>query len=289
MFGERLAKHAATVETQLDQAMAPMGDTPVVQGMRYALRGGKRLRAFLVMQSAAIYDVPQSQSIWPAAAIEAIHAYSLVHDDLPCMDDDDLRRGQPTVHKKWDHATAVLVGDALQSLGFELVLDPQCSPLADLRSDLALRLARAAGAAGMVLGQAQDIAAETAPTPLDLMQVTELQRHKTGALFSWSAQAGAILAQEDPAPLAKYSAALGLGFQITDDILDVEGDPKKTGKRLNKDAEAGKATFVSLLGLKGAKERAKELISEACDAVTPLGIKAEPLQHCAKFIISRES
>ena len=289
MFGERLAKHAATVETQLDQAMAPMGDTPVVQGMRYALRGGKRLRAFLVMQSAAIYDVPQSQSIWPAAAIEAIHAYSLVHDDLPCMDDDDLRRGQPTVHKKWDQATAVLVGDALQSLGFELVLDPQCSPLADLRSDLALRLARAAGAAGMVLGQAQDIAAETAPTPLDLMQVTELQRRKTGALFSWSAQAGAILAQEDPAPLAKYSAALGLGFQITDDILDVEGDPKKTGKRLNKDAEAGKATFVSLLGLKGAKERAKELISEACDAVTSLGIKAEPLQHCAKFIISRES
>ena len=288
MFGERLAKHAATVETQLDKAMAPMGDTPVVQAMRYALRGGKRLRAFLVMQSAAIYDVPQSQSIWPAAAIEAIHAYSLVHDDLPCMDDDDLRRGQPTVHKKWDQATAVLVGDALQSLGFELILDPQCSPLADLRSDLALRLARAAGAAGMVLGQAQDIAAETAPTPLDLMQVTELQSHKTGALFSWSAQAGAILAQEDPAPLAKYSAALGLGFQITDDILDVEGDPKKTGKRLNKDAEAGKATFVSLLGLKGAKERAKELISEACDAVTPLGIKAEPLQHCAKFIISRE-
>ena len=288
MFGERLAKHAATVETQLDQAMAPMGDTPVVQGMRYALRGGKRLRAFLVMQSAAIYDLPHSQSIWPAAAIEAIHAYSLVHDDLPCMDDDDLRRGQPTVHKKWDQATAVLVGDALQSLGFELVLNPQCSAVADLRADLALRLARAAGAAGMVLGQAQDIAAETAPTPLDLAQITELQQGKTGALMSWSAQAGAILAQQDPAPLAKYSAALGLGFQITDDILDVEGDPEKTGKRLNKDAKAGKATFVSLLGLDGAKERAKQLISEACDAVTPLGIKAEPLQQCAKFIISRE-
>lgn len=288
MFGEQLAKHAATVETQLDQAMAPMGDTPVVQGMRYALRGGKRLRAFLVMQSAAIYDLPHSQSIWPAAAIEAIHAYSLVHDDLPCMDDDDLRRGQPTVHKKWDQATAVLVGDALQSLGFELVLNPQCSPVSDLRADLALRLARAAGAAGMVLGQAQDIAAETAPTPLDLAQITELQQGKTGALMSWSAQAGAILAQQDPAPLAKYSAALGLGFQITDDILDVEGDPEKTGKRLNKDAKAGKATFVSLLGLDGAKERAKQLISEACDAVTPLGIKAEPLQQCAKFIISRE-
>ena len=288
MFGERLAKHAATVETQLDQAMAPMGDTPVVQGMRYALRGGKRLRAFLVMQSAAIYDLPQSQSIWPAAAIEAIHAYSLVHDDLPCMDDDDLRRGQPTVHKKWDQATAVLVGDALQALGFELVLNPQCSAVADLRADLALRLARAAGAAGMVLGQAQDIAAETAPTPLDLTQITELQQGKTGALMSWSAQAGAILAQQDPTPLAKYSAALGLGFQITDDILDVEGDPEKTGKRLNKDAKAGKATFVSLLGLDGAKERAKQLISEACDAVTPLGIKAEPLQQCAKFIISRE-
>ena len=266
-----------------------MEDAPVVQGMRYALRGGKRLRAFLVMQSAAIYDLPHSQSIWPAAAIEAIHAYSLVHDDLPCMDDDDLRRGQPTVHKKWDQATAVLVGDALQSLGFELVLNPRCSPITDLRADLALRLARAAGGTGMVLGQAQDIAAETAPNPLDLSQITELQCRKTGALMSWSAQAGAILAQEDPAPLAQYSASLGLGFQITDDILDVEGDPEKTGKRLNKDAKAGKATFVSLLGLDGAKKRAKELISEACDAVTPLGVKAEPLQHCAKFIISRES
>ena len=289
MFREKLAEHAALVQTHLDQSLAPMADAPVVQGMRYALRGGKRLRAFLVMQSAAIYDLPHSQSIWPAAAIEAIHAYSLVHDDLPCMDDDDLRRGQPTVHKKWDQATAVLVGDALQSLGFELVLNPQCSPIANLRADLALRLARAAGAAGMVLGQAQDIAAETAPTPLDLTQITELQQGKTGALMSWSAQAGAILAQQDPTPLAKYSAALGLGFQITDDILDVEGDPEKTGKRLNKDAKAGKATFVSLLGLDGAKERAKQLISEACDAVTPLGIKAEPLQHCAKFIISRES
>jgi farnesyl diphosphate synthase len=289
MFREKLAEHAALVQTHLDQAMAPMEDAPVVQGMRYALRGGKRLRAFLVMQSAAIYDLPHSQSIWPAAAIEAIHAYSLVHDDLPCMDDDDLRRGQPTVHKKWDQATAVLVGDALQSLGFELVLNPRCSPITDLRADLALRLARAAGGTGMVLGQAQDIAAETAPNPLDLSQITELQCRKTGALMSWSAQAGAILAQEDPAPLAQYSASLGLGFQITDDILDVEGDPEKTGKRLNKDAKAGKATFVSLLGLDGAKKRAKELISEACDAVTPLGVKAEPLQHCAKFIISRES
>ncbi len=289
MFREKLAEHAALVQTHLDQAMAPMEDAPVVQGMRYALRGGKRLRAFLVMQSAAIYDLPHSQSIWPAAAIEAIHAYSLVHDDLPCMDDDDLRRGQPTVHKKWDQATAVLVGDALQSLGFELVLNPRCSPITDLRADLALRLARAAGGTGMVLGQAQDIAAETAPNPLDLSQITELQCRKTGALMSWSAQAGAILAQEDPAPLAQYSASLGLGFQITDDILDVEGDPEKTGKRLNKDAKAGKATFVSLLGLDGAKKRAKELISEACDAVTPLGVKAEPLQHCAKFIILRES
>ena len=289
MFREKLAEHAALVQTHLDQSLAPMAGAPVVQGMRYALRGGKRLRAFLVMQSAAIYDLPHSQSIWPAAAIEAIHAYSLVHDDLPCMDDDDLRRGQPTVHKKWDQATAVLVGDALQSLGFELVLNSQCSPIADLRADLALRLARAAGAAGMVFGQAQDIAAETAATPLDLAQITELQQGKTGALISWSAQAGAVLAQEDSAPLMQYSAALGLGFQITDDILDVEGDPEKTGKRLNKDAKAGKATFVSLLGLDGAKECAKQLISEACDAVTPLGIKAEPLQHCAKFIISRES
>ena len=258
--------------------------------MKYGLfPGGKKIRSKILIDLGSLFSIDYKTLIIVGSAVECIHAYSLIHDDLPCMDDDDLRRGQPTVHKKWDQATAVLVGDALQSLGFELVLNPQCSPVADLRADLALRLARAAGAAGMVLGQAQDIAAETAPTPLDLTQITELQQGKTGALMSWSAQAGAILAQQDPTPLAKYSAALGLGFQITDDILDVEGDPEKTGKRLNKDAKAGKATFVSLLGLDGAKKRAKELISEACDAVTPLGVKAEPLQHCAKFIISRES
>jgi farnesyl diphosphate synthase len=204
------------------------------------------------------------------------------------MDDDDLRRGRPTIHIKWDEATAVLAGDALQSLGFELAAHPEVSPHAEVRADLALSLARAAGAQGMVLGQALDIAAETATTPLNLDDIIALQRGKTGALFEWSATAGARMAQADIAPFQTYAAAFGLAFQIADDILDIEGDPEKAGKRLGKDQEAGKATYVSLLGLEGAKKRAKDLIDEACDAISPYGSRAENLASAAKFVIARD-
>lgn len=264
-------------------------DLPVIEGMRYALRGGKKLRGFLVLEGARLHDVPEAQAIWPAAGIEAIHAYSLVHDDLPCMDDDDLRRGLPTVHRQWDEGTAVLVGDALQALGVELACHEEAHARADIRADLALSLVRAAGAQGMVLGQALDMAAETAQAPLDLKQITALQAGKTGALIVWAAEAGARLGRASPGALGAYARALGLAFQIADDILDVEGDAAEVGKAVGKDAAANKATFVSLLGLEGAKRRAADLVTEACDALSSYGDKAETLKEAARFVIARRN
>jgi len=189
---------------------------------------------------------------------------------------------------KWDEATAVLAGDALQTLAFELMCDPALGS-ADVRVALVAGLAKASGAEGMVLGQALDIAAETAAAPLTLDQITRLQAGKTGALIRFSAEAGALIAQADPAPLRAYADALGLAFQIWDDVLDVEGDVSKTGKRLHKDADAGKATFVSLLGLDAAKARARALISEAESHLSPYGDKAANLIACARFVISRDT
>jgi farnesyl diphosphate synthase len=284
IFQDRLAAAAGLIEAHLMGVLAAKPDVPVVDAMRYAVRGGKRLRGFLVLEGAAMHGI--SQAISAAAAVEAMHAYSLVHDDMPCMDDDALRRGQPTVHVKWDEATAVLAGDALQTLAFELLCD---AGLGDARVALIAGLARASGAEGMVLGQASDIAAETAAQPLTLPQITALQAGKTGALITWSAMAGAVLAGADTAPLRAYGDALGLAFQIADDVLDVEGDAGKAGKRLHKDADAGKATFVSLLGLDGAKARARALVDEACAALAGYGDKAAHLKAAAHFAITRES
>ena len=289
MFQSRLTQTAAAVQSHFDKVMAPMGDLPVVAAMRYASAGGKRLRAFLVLESARLHDIPEAQAIWPATAIEAMHAYSLVHDDLPCMDDDDMRRGQPTVHVKWDYATAVLAGDALQTLAFEMAAHPEASPDAAVRADLALSIARAAGAQGMVLGQALDMAAETSETPLTLQEITALQAGKTGALFAWSAQCGARLAKAPTDPLTRYADGLGLAFQIWDDVLDIEGDVSKVGKTLGKDTKAGKATFVSLLGMDAAKKRARDLIEESCAALDCYGNAADTLREAARFVISRES
>lgn len=286
-FPEALAQAAEAAQRRLDAALADRADEPVIHAMRYAVRGGKRMRAFLVLESAAMLGVPPDQAVSAAAAVEALHAYSLVHDDLPCMDDDDLRRGQPTVHVTWDEATAVLAGDALQTLAFELLTDPALGT-AERRLALVASLARASGAEGMVLGQALDIAAETAATPLTLAQITRLQAGKTGALIRWSAEAGAVIAGQDPGPLGRYATALGLAFQIADDILDVEGDAGKAGKRLRKDEGAGKATFVSLLGMDGAKARARALVAEAMAALVPYGSRAETLIAAAEFVIARE-
>ena len=242
----------------------------------------------MVLESARLHEIDPAQAIWPATGIEAMHAYSLVHDDLPCMDDDALRRGEPTVHVKWDEATAVLAGDALQTLAFEMVSHPDSGPSA-VRADLALSLARASGAQGMVLGQALDIAAETTDAPLTLDQITALQRGKTGALIEWSATAGARMAQADLAPLQTYARALGLAFQIADDILDVTSDTATMGKATGKDADAGKATFVSLLGLDEAKRRANELVTEACDALRMYRADADILRDTARFVVTRRN
>ncbi|MEJ6390022.1 polyprenyl synthetase family protein [Gymnodinialimonas sp. 2307UL20-7] len=271
----------------LTDQMARLGDDTIAQGMRYATGAGKRLRGFLVLESAALFGVPKERALYAAGAVECLHAYSLVHDDLPCMDDDALRRGQPTVHVKWDEATAVLVGDALQTFAFEL-LSCEEAGTAEERVTLMATLARASGAEGMVLGQAQDIAAETAGQALTLDEITALQANKTGRLIEWPAYAGALLGGADPAPLRTYARAIGLAFQIADDVLDVEGDAATAGKALRKDADAGKATFVSLLGLDAAKARAGELVREADAALAPYGEKAQVLRDLAHYIVSRD-
>ncbi|MGH1369770.1 MAG: polyprenyl synthetase family protein [Maritimibacter sp.] len=286
MFLEQLARDNAIARACLAAALPKHG--PMRAPMDYAVNGGKGLRGFLVIESARVLGVPESISQYGAAAIEAMHACSLVHDDLPCMDDDDLRRGQPTVHKKFDEATAVLVGDALQSLAFELVTDPRAGS-GEVRAEMARSLAVGAGGLGMVLGQALDIAAETAETPLTIDEIIYLQEGKTGALIEWSAMAGARLAGAETAPLQAYGKNLGLAFQIFDDILDVEGDAATVGKAVGKDQNAGKATFVSLLGLEGAKTRAQELVTLACDAVSGYGDKAETLRDAARFVIARDN
>ncbi|MGA9251289.1 MAG: polyprenyl synthetase family protein [Roseobacter sp.] len=287
MFDHRLSAAASAIQTHFNRVLSSYDDLPVVRAMAHATHGGKRLRGFLVLESARLHGVSADSAIWAATAIEALHAYSLVHDDLPCMDDDDLRRGQPTVHKKWDEATAVLAGDALQTLAFELVARPDAALTGDVRADLGLSLARASGAKGMVLGQALDIAAETANSALTLDEITTLQRGKTGALIEWSATAGARMASADVSALSRYARALGLAFQIADDILDVVGDSAIVGKAVGKDAGAGKATFVSLLGLEGAQIRAAALVDEACDSLAGYGDEAQTLQEAARFVVKR--
>lgn len=275
----------ACIETALQGHVGP-----VAQAMRYAVEGGKGLRAVLVMEGALLFGIDRARAAPVAAAIEAVHAYSLIHDDLPCMDNDDLRRGKPTVHRQWDEATAVLAGDALQALAFDLLCDTVCPDAARLA--LVRGLARAAGVGGMVGGQAQDIAAESAGAPLTLDEITRLQAGKTGALICWAATAGAVMA-EAPASrvraLQTYGECLGLAFQIADDILDVEGDAALTGKAVGKDAAAGKATFVSLLGLDPARARAARLVDTACDALSVFCEEAQSLQALARFVISRQS
>jgi farnesyl diphosphate synthase len=279
-----LARARTLADAALRRALAPEGG-PVVEAMLYACEGGKGLRGFLVIEGAALHGIDPAVAAPVAAAIEALHAYSLIHDDLPCMDDDDLRRGRPTVHRRWDEATAVLAGDALQSLAFELVAAADLPAAA--RAELTLTLARAAGVAGMVGGQALDIAAETAPAPFTLDQITRLQARKTGALLEWSAAAGARMAGADPGPLLAYGGALGLAFQIADDLLDVEGSAAEVGKATGKDEARGKATFVSILGVEPARARARALAEDASAALLPYGHAAETLREAARFAAAR--
>ena len=296
-FKDHLASVAAEVETLLDQLLAPPSD--MVEGeavlwdaKRYAtLGGGKRLRAFLAVEAASMFDVDRQGALRAGASVECLHAYSLVHDDLPAMDDDDLRRGKPTTHKAFDEAIAILAGDSLQTMAFDILADPATHPDGGVRADLCLGLARAAGGIGMVGGQMIDIAAETAAEPFNLPTITRLQALKTGALIRFSAEAGGILAKDLDArtSLAKYAQHLGLAFQIRDDLLDVEGDQDVMGKRLQKDAEAGKATFVSILGVEGARKAAQDEVDAANAALEVFGTRAKWLREAAKFAVDRVS
>ena len=263
--------------------------------MRYAsLGGGKRLRPFLVIESARLFGVTGEAPLRVGCALEMIHCYSLAHDDLPAMDDDDLRRGRPTTHKAFDEATAILAGDGLLTYAFDVLADAPTHAEAQVRAKLVLALARAAGLGGMVGGQALDLEAESAGRPLSQEEILTLQAMKTGALLRFAVDAGAILGQASEAQaqaLSRYGAALGAAFQVADDILDAEGDTAALGKRAGKDAERGKATLVSLLGLEGAMARRDQLVEEAIAALdaTGLGAATQLLKNAAVFVAARKS
>ena len=284
MFRDRLDFSAEIVEKTVKNYLKDFDEVKIVDAMRYSLKGGKKLRAFFVLESSSLFDINPDLAKWPASGIEAMHTYSLVHDDLPDMDNDDLRRGRPTIHKKWDVATAILVGDALQALSFELTLNS----VVPNSKKLAYNLGKAAGAKGMVLGQALDISAEQSAAILSLDDIVKLQQGKTGALILWAVTAGAHMASEDVMPLENYAKAVGLAFQIADDLLDATGDQIKAGKKLMKDASANKATFVSLLGVEGAQKKAQELVDEACDSISIYGQRSRVLKQAAEFVISRD-
>lgn len=279
----------AALEAVLPQAEGLHGR--VAEAMRYAIfAGGKRLRPFLVLAGAEIFGADMAGAARVAAALECLHTYSLVHDDLPAMDDDDLRRGRPTTHKQFDEATAILAGDALLTLSFEILSDPATHPSADVRCRLIARLAQAGGAHGMIGGQMIDmLSAEKAYGEDDIVM---LQRMKTGALFEMSAESGPILAQagaEDIERLHSFAVDFGLLFQITDDLLDVLGDAETAGKAVGKDQDQGKQTLVDRLGLDGAKREARRLAERAAQALSPYGAKADALRALPFELLDRTS
>jgi farnesyl diphosphate synthase len=288
-----MAAVAEEVEAVLDRALPEAGgpQARLHEAMRYAmLGGGKRIRPCLVVGGADLFEVARARSLRAGAAIELIHGYSLVHDDLPAMDDALTRRGRPSCHRQYDEATAVLVGDALQSLAFELLADPATHPDPEVRCALVRGLAEAAGARGMCGGQMFDLLAEG--LPLELAQILELQRLKTGALIGFACEAGAILggaAAPARQALLGYAADLGLAFQIQDDLLDVTGDAEVTGKDLGRDAAAGKATVVALLGVDGSRRRLEALRASASAHLDRLGEGTGVLRAVFEFVISRSS
>ena len=296
MFEAKLAAAGEAVEGRLRTLLAADRPGGIEAGrlgdaMRYAvLGGGKRLRPFLVIESAALFGLLQTAALNAAAALECVHCYSLVHDDLPAMDDDDVRRGRATVHRAFNEATAILAGDGLLTLAFEILGRPETHPDAEVRIELVGELARAAGWEGMAGGQQLDL--EAATTAQDMASIARIQGLKTGALIGFAARAGAVLARagaQERRALADYAEKLGLAFQIADDILDAVGDPAIVGKATGKDAAAGKATFVSLLGLAAARERLKGLEAEAIAALRPFGARAGALKEAARFVAQRRS
>ena len=302
-FAQRLTSVASDTETLLEQLLS---DTPLageiarpprlLAAMRHAaLGGGKRLRPFLVVETAALFGAARPGALLAGASLECVHCYSLVHDDLPAMDNDDLRRGQPTAHKAFDEATAILAGDALLTLAFDILARNEVHSDAQVRSALILDLARGAGLGGMVGGQMLDLAAEgrfEEKRALTQDEILTLQAMKTGALIRYACRAGALLGRAETKAfeaLDRYGIAIGKAFQIADDLLDVEGDAATLGKAAGKDAAAGKGTLVSILGVAGAHKRLDELIAEAEELLSPFGAKADTLKAAARFIAARKS
>ncbi|WP_254601918.1 polyprenyl synthetase family protein [Sphingomonas bacterium] len=283
---------AAEVDKAFDRLLAVPDDprARLYEAMRHAaIGGGKRLRPLLVRAAANLYHVDPAASLRVGVAVECVHVYSLIHDDLPCMDDDDLRRGRPTVHKAFDEATAVLAGDSLHALAFEILGEPDWQADPFVRAELIAELARASGPAGMAGGQMMDIAAEN--QTFDLATTTRLQQLKTGALIAFCLEAGGILGKLPPdgrRPLRGYARDIGLAFQIADDLLDVEGEAANTGKAVGKDAQAGKATFVSLLGVDRARRQAQMLVEQAIGQLASFGTEADLLRTIARYVIARD-
>jgi farnesyl diphosphate synthase len=305
-FLARLDAVAADIEVLLDRLLAATPEpgelsrpARLIEAMRYVcLNGGKRFRPFLVVESAALFEVPRQNALMTGAALECVHCYSLVHDDLPAMDNDDLRRGQPTAHKAFDEATAILAGDGLLTFAFDILSRHETHADPRVRIELVMALARASGVGGMAGGQMLDLAAEgrfvqnRAVLAFSEKDVRTLQAMKTGALLRFACQAGGILAAATPeqrAALERYGSAVGQAFQIADDLLDLEGDPALVGKQTGKDAAAGKATLVSVLGVPVAKARLKELVTEAEQALAPFGSSAAILIEGAKFVADRHA
>ncbi|MES2495961.1 MAG: farnesyl diphosphate synthase [Pseudomonadota bacterium] len=292
LLADALRQIAQDIDAGLDAVLRPPGDgrDRLYAAMRHAaIGGGKRLRPLLVKATADLFGGSEDHSLRAGLAIECLHVHSLIHDDLPCMDDDDTRRGKPTVHRAFDEATAVLAGDALHALAFELLADPATHPLAEVRSALVVKLARCAGAAGMAGGQMLDLL--PAERFSNLAAITRLQEWKTGALVEWSVDAGALLggaSNDDRQSLRTYACRLGLAFQIADDLLDVEGSEALVGKRLQKDESQGKSTFVTVLGVAEAKAAAHRLVDEAIAALLALNARTTLLEELAIFAITRD-
>jgi farnesyl diphosphate synthase len=291
LLADMLERTARAVEAELNVLLPPQtgAHARVVEAMRYAaLAGGKRLRPFLLLEAAALFDAPKAGALRAAVALEMVHTYSLVHDDLPAMDDDDLRRGRPTTHLQFDEATAILAGDGLLTLAFEVLADAATHADAAVRCALVAGLARAAGPLGMVGGQMIDLQGATAPD--DLAGITRLQEMKTGALIRYALAAGAMLggaAQAERLALDAYGRDIGLAFPIADDIVDVEGSARDLGKRTGKDAGLGKATFLSSLGLEAARQKAATLSRDAVNRLDLFGERADSLRAVARFVVDR--
>ena len=297
-FKEHLSKSVSAIDAELDRLLTTKTSTAEIErpanliaAMRHGvLNGGKRLRPFLVIEVGALFDASLNDTLLCGCALECLHSYSLVHDDLPAMDNDDMRRGKPTVHKAFDEATAILAGDALLTVAFDILSSPECHPSANVRCELVSLLSRAAGQGGMIGGQVQDIEAETSIPNAD--EIRRLQSMKTGALIRYACEAGAILgeaSEKDRAQMVEFGKTIGLAFQLADDLLDVTSSSAEMGKRVGKDAEQGKGTLVGLYGVEKTRTLLNDSLAHAEGLLAHFGEKANTLRQTARFIVERSN